>query len=66
MARADAGAGVAVEILVKRNQPGPERILLEALDLPEHCAAAPPVLEEDPAEPPRQLVGDGGEGHEPS
>jgi hypothetical protein len=51
MAGADAGTGVAVEILVKGNQPGPERIPLEALDVAEHRTAALPVLEEDAAEP---------------
>src|SRR4029077_19718342 len=57
MGGADAHPGVAVEILVKRDQVVPGGVVLKPLVSTEHGAAAVAV-EEDPDQPARDLVGD--------
>src|SRR6185295_2182105 len=47
VARADAGAAVAVEILMKRNQVVPAGIVLEQLGGAEHRAPALRIIQED-------------------
>src|SRR5256885_17203857 len=57
MARADPGAVVAVEVLVKQDQVAPVWVALELLGAT--VDRSPPVAaaKEDPREPPRQLGG---------
>src|SRR5262249_15811911 len=55
VARADRRAGVAVEILVKRNQIVPVRIGLKTRVVAEDRPAADRILQEDSRQPPRQL-----------
>src|SRR5919199_604223 len=58
MARADAGAGVAVEVLVKWNEVVPVRIGLKQFDVSEHRAAALLVVEKRARETTRDVGGD--------
>src|SRR5262249_10287261 len=62
MARADAGAVVAVEVLVEPDQVAPVRILLERAHPTVHRSPAIRASQEDPGEPTRQLGRDVPEG----
>src|SRR5262249_55562480 len=55
VARADRRAGVAVEILVKRNQVAPVRVGLKARVVAEHRPAANGILQEDSCQSLREL-----------
>jgi hypothetical protein len=48
MAGAHAAPGITVEVLVKRNQVVPGRIVLEELNVAEHRASPLRIVEEDP------------------
>jgi hypothetical protein len=48
----DAGAAVAVEVLVKWNQVVPQRIVLKDRDVAEHRPSPLAVVEEDARQPP--------------
>jgi hypothetical protein len=48
---ADSPAGVAVEVLVKRNQVMPVRVRLEQFVVAEHWPPSFAVVEKDPREP---------------
>src|SRR5436853_599740 len=54
---ADAGAVVAVEVLVEEDQVAPVRVSGEALDVAVDRAPAPLVAQEDPRQSARQLRG---------
>ena len=58
MARADAGAGIAVKIFVEEDEVAPVRIGLELLLSPVHGSPAVRVAEEDAREASRDLGGD--------
>src|SRR5947209_10257780 len=55
VARADAGAVVAVEVLVEQNHVAPVRVALELLRVAEDRPAAVLAAQEDPREAPREL-----------
>src|SRR5947208_2087314 len=57
VAGADAGAVVAVEVLIEEDQVAPGRIALELRRAAAHGPAAVLSTEEDPGEPPRELGG---------
>src|SRR5947209_15001560 len=57
VARADAGAVVAVEVLVEQNHVAPVRVALELLRVAVDRPAAVPAAQEDPREAPRELGG---------
>src|SRR5262245_9735411 len=57
VARAEAGAVVAVEVLVEQEEIPPMRVLLELPAATEHRAPAGLVPEEDARQPPRDLLG---------
>src|SRR5213596_3707724 len=57
VARADAGAGVAVEVLVEEDQVAPVGVALELLRPAVDRAPTVPAPEEDPREPSRELGG---------
>src|SRR5437867_5780653 len=57
VARADAGAVVAVEVLIEQNQVAPVRVALELLRGAEDRPAAVFAAQEDPREAPRDLGG---------
>src|SRR5262249_22780966 len=61
VAGANAGAVVSVEIFVEQDEILPMRIAMERLRAPVHRAPTVRPAKEDPAEPPRQLVGNLGE-----
>src|SRR5918999_2034810 len=56
MAGPDAGTGVAMEVLVKRNQVVPQGIVLKEVDRTEHRPPSLSVIEEDPRETLRDLL----------
>ncbi len=58
VAGADAGAVVAMEVLVEEDEVLPVRILLEGLEAPVHWTPAVGAAEEDRRQPARQLGGD--------
>ena len=62
MRGAEPGAGVAVEVLVKRDEVVPGRVLGRKAVAGEHGAAAVGALAEDRDEPVGELVGDLGQG----
>ena len=66
MAGAEAGARVAVEKLVEKDQVSPVRILLERLDLAVDGASAVLAAQEDAREPSGQVGRDALERHHPS
>src|SRR5262245_15954386 len=57
VARADTGAGVAVEVLVEEDQIAPVRVGLERGGFAVHRPGALLVAEEDANEAPRDLLG---------
>ena len=63
MTGADAGAVVAVEVFVKRNQVAPVGIALEFFRAPEDRTTPGLVARENPREPLRDLAGDFPERH---
>ncbi len=57
VAGAEAAAGVAVEVLVEQEVIAEVGVVLEQLDVAEDRPAPVGVAQEEPRQPPRQLVG---------
>ena len=66
VARAEAGAVVAVKILIKQDEVAPVRILLELSGAAVHRTLAGLVPHEDAGQSARDLLGDLVERHEPA